>query len=201
MLDRSVLGNVLRTKGTDGFSSVLCWVVVVGDLVCGSSGKSTEKRRGIGSDRGSNTVICGDGVGNSLNNRDCRCSNSFVGADRYCLDNGSNSSNSVVGGDRADGRANNRGNIAVGVWEGVVDKSWVSLSISFTLGNEVTCAICVIGVSSICGVGVSTVGTIRVSPIGGVGTISTSTIDRVSRISIGFRLSHSSSSESENYKL
>ena len=70
MLDRSVLGNVLRAKGTDGFSSVLCWVVVVGDLMCGSSGKRTKKRRGIGSDRGSNTVICGDGVGNSLNNRD-----------------------------------------------------------------------------------------------------------------------------------
>merc|ERR1719295_1220366 len=72
MLNRSVLCNVLWAKGADGFSSVLCWVVVVGDLVSGSSGKSTEKRRGIASDRGSNTVICGDGVGNSLNNRGSR---------------------------------------------------------------------------------------------------------------------------------
>merc|ERR1719474_2583952 len=38
MLDRSVLGNVLWAKGTDGFRAVLCGVVVVGDLVCGSSG-------------------------------------------------------------------------------------------------------------------------------------------------------------------
>merc|ERR1711915_117493 len=152
--------------------------------------------------RGSNPVISGDGVGNS--NRGNRRSNCFVGADRYSLDNradnGSSSSNSVVGGDRADDRANNRGNIAVGVWNVVVDKCWVSLSISFTLGNQVVSAVCVIGVSSICGVGVSTVGTIRVSPISSVEMIGSSTVGQVLSISVGFRLSRNKCDESENYK-
>merc|ERR1712165_148269 len=138
----------------------------------GSRGKSRDHRR-------CNSVICGHGGSNSPNN-------------------GSNSSKSVVGGDRADGRINNRGDIAVGVWESVVDKSWVSLSISLTLGKEVVSVVCVVGESSIWGV--STVGAVRVSPIGGVGMINTSTIGQVLRISIGFRLSHSSGSESENYK-
>merc|ERR1711915_311668 len=137
-------------------------------------------------ERGSNPVISGDGVGNS--NRGNRRSNCFVGADRYSLDNradnGSNSSNSVVGGDRADDRANNRGNIAVGVWNVVVDKCWVSLSISFTLGNQVVSAVCVIGVSS----------------ISSVGMIGSSTVGQVLSISVGFRLSRNKCDESENYK-